>query len=963
MAKREQAPDYGTPQVPQGIIGSVPSPQSRMRGRSMLDTSPLHNALLNMQEESNEKLREQMKPILFQAGRQQELRRRAGAQADPDADPDAPDSPSLTSPSRKLFAIDAAYQAMYDAGRGHAFASHIAESHAKMLEERRKAPRRHSVPGRYGEMTPAESGIPEGAEGYYGDPDGFEEFSRQLEQSAYDQIAKVDPSGQALALTKDSISRIHSDQRERAEVEYSALLRLKGKEALDRSHSEHRRHVDHLVRNMIATRGPATTLAYVKSDEFRDYLEASRVELYETNPAVDVYYPGEGKRRGEEFNDATYNEAVSGIIADAVTHNRPDVLRGVADWLNRDGGNRYFDKEQHAARLQEATDGQRRSADEWRQRQLEVDERATRFGASGDTAQDRTGLSITHSKQMRDADEIAPGWRTWHSVPNQARNAHELKVAQHAATSSYLHEGMIYAIRVNEKGQTIDLDLRRIPGYKSIIARVQQFSDPESVVRELDNGVLIEDVLKISDLEPETKALLQERLARGERYVKPALLEGQDTAEKIRKNLGETAMHLERTPGDAYEASGGAAAGPRAAGASVDVDVRIAGHTADKPIEQTAEQIRSGEQDRTFVAGKTVEAWKGTPSTGMSTRTAKTIGGLLTTATAQPNGALASGVSNLDAAWHFGKAAIDGVSAGKTELAGAHTGIPAWADPDPFYMIASQQGVPERTVAALRLGLMFDGMGRGNYGKALFQGALEFKRLEPNLTAEQRENVNEWRETNADKIELLAGAFAGGVGDRRAAAAGVADALTGYALMQMRPGGSIDDALTEVMEIAAPHVLSVPMLETNGVEQPVVLHPLFKGQAQRTSLEAALPAVMSRSTLIGVFGEATYQSYLAQAAPIMTQIDGRFYIGFFKGGRPVQLPNSQEVWLDATELATLNARQGPLGTVQVSLPGASPHPDPQAGMATSTKTNDPRWRQFVHRRAYGSTAKPTPATH
>lgn len=943
MARRERAPEYGTPQVPQGIIGSVQPPGGRTRRFSMLDTSPLSSALLNMQEESNRRLKEQLEPVLFQAGQQEERRRRASAQADPDV----PDVPTLRGPNRRLLALDSAYQAMYDAGRGYAFAAHAVESHAKILEQKRTAPRRTETQGRFGEALPFDSDVPEDADGFLYDPDGFSEFSRELERQTLDQISRVDPSGRALELVKDSLTRVHTDQREKAEVEYSTYQRLKGKEALDRALAEHRRHTDHVVRNAIATRGVGGALAYVMSDEFRGYLDKSRDELYETNPAMDVYYPGQGKQRAERFNDETYNEAVAGIVAHSKTIMGSQTatvaqkmaaartLQATARWLNTDAGNRYFDKEQLAIAVGAVDDGIRAALNEWNKETDNLVAGLSAPGGAGATGADRQGFGITIEGQLGKADALVPGWQQAHTIP-QNWTAEQLRIAQRAGVQAYVARGVQYAAALDEKGRPVDLDLKRvIPGYRTILERYERFDDLAGITEEIEQGIPLERLLASPDLHPALRARMEKLQAEGQTHYRPPLYQDKEFREALSRRITDDLLTIDRDPGRIVEMSNATGIPPLATVLAEPDDVQT-----------TAARVGENVRKRTRTAGEMTTNVFGRPRVSLDRDSAKALAGVIAAAQAAPFEPGAGGQPRIDEAWAITSQALRGYSEGARAALG-ESARPTyfWADPQPFAQIARQEGVSQETVSGMQLGMMVAEV-RPDYGRAIFEGALTFAGMQSSMSAKDRDTVAAWRYSNRSKLDALAGMFAGGAANRAGAVKGIGDALAGFAWMQVRSGKSpdLDAALKEVQQIVDQRTVSVPMEALNADVQPVVLHPNFTAVPEhRRALEAALPVVMSHTALTGLFGQANYASQLANAAPVMTEIDGRMYIGFYKGGYPVQV-NREELFIDVTELALLPAREGTVTSVMVGT--------------RWVQNTDPMWRGFLRTRPAGSTGVP-----
>ncbi len=945
MARRERAPEYGTPQVPQGIIGSVQPPGGRTRRFSMLDTSPLSSALLNMQEESNRRLKEQLEPVLFQAGQQEERRRRASAQADPDV----PDVPTLRGPNRRLLALDSAYQAMYDAGRGYAFATHAVESHAKILEQKRSRPHRQEQQrrGRFNERIPFDSRVPEGEDGFKDDPDGFSEFSRELERQTLDQISRVDPSGRALELVRDSLTKVHTDQREKAEVEYSTYQRLKGKEALDRSLSDDRRSRDHVVRNTIATRGVGGALAYVMSDEFRAELDKARDELYETNPAMDVYYPGQGKQRAERFNDETYNEAVAGIVAHskvimgsqtatvAQKMAAARTLQATARWLNTDAGNRYFDKEQLAIAVGAVDDGIRAALNEWNKETDNLVAGLSAPGGAGATGADRQGWGIESRGQVQKSLELVPGRRQAHTIP-QKWTAEQLKIDQRAKVLEYVSEGVQYAAALDEKGRPVDLDLKRvIPGYRTILERYERFDDLAGITEEIDQGIPLERLLASPDLHPALRARMEKLQAEGQTHYRPPLYQDKEFREALSRRITDDLLTIDRDPGRIVEMSNATGIPPLATVLAEPEDVQT-----------TAARVGENVRLRTRTAGEMTTNVFGQPRVSLDRDSAKTLAGVIAAAQAAPFEPGAGGQPRIDEAWAIMSQALRGYNEGARAALGENARPTYfWADPQPFAQIARQEGVSQSTVSGMQLGMMVAEV-RPDYGRAIFEGALTFAQLRSTLSADDQVTVQSWADSNRAVLEALAGTFAGGAADRGVAVRGISDALTGFAWMQVRSGKTPDmtAALKEVLRIVVQRTVTVPMEALNADIQPVVLHPNFTAVPEhRRALEAALPAVMSHTTLTSLFGQANYASQLSNAAPVMTEINGRMYVGFYKGGYPVQV-NREELFIDVTELAVLPARKGTVTSVMVG--------------DRWVQNTDPMWRGFLRTRPAGSTGVP-----
>lgn len=947
MARRERAPEYGTPQVPQGIIGSVQPPGGRTRRFSMLDTSPLSSALLNMQEESNKRLKEQLEPVLFQAGQQEERRRRAAAQADPDV----PDVPTLRGPNRRLLALDSAYQAMYDAGRGYAFAVHTAESHAKILEQKRTAPRRTEAQGRFGEALPFDSDVPEDADGFLYDPDGFAEFSRELERQTLDQIARVDPSGRALELVRDSLTKVHTDQREKAEVEYSTYQRLKGKEALDRALANDRRWRDNVARNTIATRGVGGALAYVMSDEFRAELDKARDELYETNPAMDVYYPGQGKQRAERFNDETYNEAVAGIVAHskvimgsqtatvAQKMAAARTLQATARWLNTDAGNRYFDKEQLAIAVGAVDDGIKSMIHEWHQETDNLQAGLSAPGGAGAGGADRQSWIVNIRGQRAKANELLPGRTAAHTLP-QHWNADQRKLDQRARVLDWIDEGVQYAAALDEKGRPVDLNLSQVlPGYRSILERYQRFDDLVGIREEMEQGIPLERLLASDNLHPALRSRMEAMQAEGQTHYRPPLYQDAEFRDAFSKRITNDLLTIDRDPGRIVEMSNATGIPPLATVLAEPEDVQT-----------TAARVGENVRKRTRTAGEMTTAVFGRPRVSLDRDSAKALAGVIAAAQAAPFEPGAGGQPRIDEAWAITSQALRGYNEGARAALGA-SARPTyfWADPQPFAQIARQEGVSQETVSGMQLGMMVAEV-RPDYGRAIFEGALTFAQLRSSLSAGDQADVQSWASDNRAALESLAGTFAAGVADRGRAVQGVADALTGFAWMQVRSGESPDmtAALKEVQQIVDQRTVSVPMEALNADVQPVVLHPNFTAVPEhRRTLEDALPAVMGRAALTGVFGQANYASQLANAAPVMTEIDGRMYVGFYKGGYPVQV-NREELFIDVTELVGSGAKRTSRSGAALEVGGTFLQPE------------DPYWRSFLRLRPAGSTAKPVP---
>lgn len=922
MAKRERLPEYGSPEVPQGIMGDVGTARGRMRSRALLDTMPLAEALASMQERSNERLKQQMAAVLTQAGRQAELRRLA-------EDPNAP-APDLTPADKSLFQINAAYHALYDSGRAQVFAAHLFEEHRRILAQKRTTPLKTSRLGRNGEQLPYDPDLP-GEGGFLYDPDAFGEFSRALERTALEAIAEEDPTGAVYNLVAPVLSELHANEREKAEIDYDTFVRLKGKEATDAAIAASKRVFSTSMRRLIEN-GPAAAFAFMKDPNgFKKHLDQFVETMIETNPAIDVYYPGERDAMRRKYIDSLTMEMWYGIVDQARTNGQDELLSAMATWLNTGDAGILFNKESMAAASGYLEAARESRLNEWPQVAARAIEATRMFGGGGILPSTRQGAIPTLNRLINEANELVPG-RVSARVPNPNWTRQQLDIDHAARWIEYALKGIQHGFSVDANGKVETLDLRVVLNdYVPIYERLWSFEDPQSVIDELNVGIRIDKILE-GNLTPSQRAAFLRMRSEGQTYYKPMVVgKGDVYAGYVLEDIKEQRRRAFTNPGDTVELANGAGA-PSAYReiAARSLDTVVFGSS---DIGDVFHNVFQTSYVKALTSGRINEAAFGSPMTGLSSSDAATLNKLLSDAAASPNETTLHGVSRAEVAWGVVNQALRGLYDAFIEL-GKKSGTvppPYYADPRPWEVMLAQEGSNKPLIRRVQAATMIAGLnGVDNaHAKAMFIGALEYDKavssgvIAPAILNEALKNL-----LSSNIVQMLAATYAGSSLDRSVAARSIAESIIGWALKDkdtLSAKGAIENYAYVQKASELLMAVNSSIVRIDGDRDMVLnLHGSSVGDSEssKRKLEIALPNVLANASIVNALGTDVSMNRFSSAVPVLLKINGSEYIRFFDRGVPMRLYTAdgepRELLVDISAIAAADIDKTFFGSAKLN---------------------------------------------